>query len=394
MGSAIKNNAILARWAETLARRGPNGAIFGQDGGVERTFADIESEAGKWAQRLEKWPAGTVVAIQAGNSPPGPALVLATLRLGLIPLPLGRHMAHEERELALQTCGASALVTCEGVEPRTFGTPVPVGCDFLKLTSGTTSAPRAIRFTAAQLAADCDNICATMGIGPDDVNFGVIPFSHSYGFSNLITPLLCQGVRLAASDDRMPRAILTGLASTRATVFAGMPVFYEKLAELKDGPTLPDLRLCISAGAPLPARVGLAFTARDGLKIHTFYGSSECGGIAYDATKENEYEDCFVGQPMRHVQVTPEAGQIVIRSEAVGLGYFPEPEPETLADGRFIPRRPRAHRAPRHVPRRPRHRYHQHRRPQIEPRRSRSPSLPMPRHPPGHHLRHRLDLGQ
>ena len=56
-----------------------------------------------------------------------------------------------------------------------------------------TGASRAVRFQESQLLADCRNICATMGIGPADVNFGVIPFSHSYGFSNLITPLLYQG---------------------------------------------------------------------------------------------------------------------------------------------------------------------------------------------------------
>ena len=64
-----------------------------------------------------------------------------------------------------------------------------------------------------------------------------------------------------------------------------MPVFFEKLAELENLPPLPHLRLCISAGAPLPARVGEAFSARFGLKVHTFYGSSECGGIGYDASE-------------------------------------------------------------------------------------------------------------
>ena len=72
---------------------------------------------------------------------------------------------------------------------------LPTSCAVLKLTSGTTGAPRAIRFTAAQLAADCEQICDTMGISDRDVNFGVIPLSHSYGFSNLLTPLLLRGVR-------------------------------------------------------------------------------------------------------------------------------------------------------------------------------------------------------
>jgi len=348
----MKNNAILNRWAGTLKRKGPEAAVLGQDGAVERTFADVEREAGQWVEKLGRWQPGTVVGMQLGNSAGWPALVLAAMRLGLIPLPLGGHMARTERELALATCGAGALVTEggeEAVQKRPGErTPRLDGCDFLKLTSGTTSLPRAIRFTAAQLAADCDNICETMGIGGEDLNYGVIPFSHSYGFSNLITPLLCRGVPLAASEDRMPRAILEGLERTGATVFPGMPVFFEKLAGLLDeraltgGPVLPRLRLCISAGAPLTARVGKAFSERFSRKVHTFYGASECGGIGYDGSEEPVYEEGYLGGAMRNVEIAPpagpdEAGQIAVRSGAVGDGYYPDAEPEVLEAGRFVP---------------------------------------------------------
>ena len=342
MRSANKNNAILLRWAETLQRSASDPAVRGPDGAVEKTFADIESEAGEWAARLSHFPRGTVIAMQVGNSPAWPALILAAMRVGLIPLPLGAHMARDEREAALTASHAAVLLEERGraleIETRDHPTPPLPACDFLKLTSGTTCRPRVIRFTATQLVADCDNICDTMGIAATDLNFGVIPFSHSYGFSNLITPLLCRGIPLVASDDRMPRAILNDLARTAATVFPGMPIFFEKLAETP-GVSLPALRLCISAGAPLPARVGQAFTARYGLKIHTFYGSSECGGIAYDASDDPLYEDAFVGPPMRNVQITPTSlpGQIAVRSAAVSEGYYPEPNPEVLSDGQFIP---------------------------------------------------------
>ena len=33
-----------------------------------------------------------------------------------------------------------------------------------------------------------------LGISSADINLGAIPFSHSYGFSNLVTPLLLEGV--------------------------------------------------------------------------------------------------------------------------------------------------------------------------------------------------------
>src|SRR5207245_11090071 len=143
------------------------------------------------------------------------------------------------RDAALKACGATAIVDLDDgeiriarfhSEPAAWHGTAP---QFLKLTSGTTAAPRAIRFSAAQLAADCDTICDTMGISERAINFGVIPFSHSYGFSNLITPLLCCGVPLVASEDRIPRAILNDLARSGATVFPGMPVFYEKITELE-----------------------------------------------------------------------------------------------------------------------------------------------------------------
>src|SRR5439155_23635888 len=152
-----------------------------------------------------------------------------------------------------------------------------------KLTSGTTGTPRAVRVRALQILADGEAVCDTSGIGGDDVNFGIIPWSHSYGFSNLVTPLLCRGVPVVAIEDRLPRALLDGLARTGATVFPGLPVLFQKLAELDCEP-LPKLRLCISAGAPLSATITAAFRERFGVKIHGFYGSSECGGIAYDAS--------------------------------------------------------------------------------------------------------------
>jgi acyl-CoA synthetase (AMP-forming)/AMP-acid ligase II len=179
-----------------------------------------------------------------------------------------------------------------------------------------------------------------MGITEDDVNFGVIPVSHSYGFSNLITPLLVFGVPLAMSDDRIPRAILEGLARTEATVFPATPVFFQKLGEMEKTPKLPKLRLCISAGAPLLRAGAEPFTAKFGLKIHTFYGASECGGIAYEAEETLPYEDGCVGTPMQGVKIihgSDEIGAITVHGAAVGEGYFPECDEAALGGGRFVP---------------------------------------------------------
>ena len=180
-----------------------------------------------------------------------------------------------------------------------------------------------------------------MGITDRDLNFGVIPVSHSYGFSNLLTPLIARGVPLVLSQDRMPRAVLEDLARTDATVFPGMPVFYQAFSEMADVPPLPHLRLCISAGAPLPLPVAQKFREKFGHAIHSFYGSSECGGICYDR-EAALVEQGFVGSAMRGVHLhvlDPDApmSRIRVQSAAAGDGYFPEPDPEKLGDGHFAP---------------------------------------------------------
>ncbi len=342
MTSAIKKNALLSEWEKTLVRRADAAAVYSTQREVLRSFADIEAEARQFEAALAEFQRGDVIAIQIGNSPQWPALVIACMRLGLIPLPLGRHIEKVERDTALETCGAAGIV-----EPKTGapaecrrvahgnGTAVAPQCDFLKLSS----ASRAICFQAEQLVSDCENIVETMGLTEDDLNFGVIPFSHSYGFSNLITPLLCRGVPLVASEDRMPRAILNDLARTGATVFPGMPVFYQMFADMRNLPDLPRLRLCISAGAPLMKNVAMRFTEKFGRKIHTFYGASECGGISYDVSAESDYTDGFLGEPIRNVRVEhcAETSRIRITSGAVADGYHPTPDPEVLGGGSFTP---------------------------------------------------------
>ncbi|MDQ6861419.1 MAG: acyl--CoA ligase [Verrucomicrobiota bacterium] len=343
------NDALLSAWNATRSACGAKPAIFNTRRKVLRTFAEIETEALALSDELfGSFAPGDVVAIQIGNHPSWPALLLAALRRRVVVLPLERTISEREREVACQVCHAAAVIEDENEErvrltrhssdAIDWGERQPV---LLKLTSGTTAAPRAIRFRSGQLVADCEQICDTMRITASDLNFGVIPVSHSYGFSNLIMPLLVRGVPLVLSRDRMPRAVLDDLARTGATVFAGMPVFYQAFCEIESPPRLPQLRLCISAGAPLQLSVAQRFRDKFGQPIHSFYGSSECGGICYD-TDAPLVEAGFVGRAMRGVDLEllePDAAmsRIRVRSAAAGDGYFPEPDEARLGSGVFVP---------------------------------------------------------
>lgn len=345
-----QKDILLDRWEEIAARKGDLPAVLNTAGETVRTFRQIEARSRDFEPELNALPKGSVLAVQIGNHEEWPSVLIAAVRRGIVVLPLEQSISDQQRDAALRICNASAVVTglpggsievnrpSNAASPNGWRERIP---SLLKLTSGTTAAPRAIRFQSEQLLADCDQICETMGISDADLNFGVIPVSHSYGFSNLLTPLIARGVPMVMSRDRTPRAVLDDLARTNATVFPGMPVFYQAFCDLSDIPKLSKLRLCISAGAPLPVAVAKKFRQQFELPIHSFYGASECGGICYDRNAENEVEG-FVGAPMQRVDLElidpgSDASRIRVRSAAAGDGYFPELDEQKLTEGMFIP---------------------------------------------------------
>jgi acyl-coenzyme A synthetase/AMP-(fatty) acid ligase len=190
---------------------------------------------------------------------------------------------------------------------------------YLKLTSGSTGRPRILAFTDAQLLADGRNVCATMGIRRDDLNFGLIPFGHSYGLGNLVIPLLQQGTTIVVATSALPQAVAADIARSGATVFPAVPAVLRGLAESDIAPAqLRTVRTLISAGAPLDPAVAQAFAARFGRRIHNFYGSSETGGIAYDRTGAATLSGRSVGRPLRGVRLRlAGGGRMVVESAAV-----------------------------------------------------------------------------
>ena len=320
-------NKILNRWAGALSGSEGN-AVFSASGEVLRTWKDIETEACDLQTRMSG--SRGAVALQTGNQASFPALLLACLRASRPVCLFDAGLSGEMRRGMEAQLGVTLRVTvadgdiCLEELAGVVGRPDEIEGDvcLYKLTSGTTALPRAIGFTADQLVADCDQVCLSMGIRKDDLNYGIVAFTHSYGFSNLITPLLCRGVPLVVAGDPLPRAMESGLEATGATVLAAVPAMFRGL--LSAGSLPPTLRLCISAGAPLDPALARSFFERFGQKIHTFYGASECGGICYDAGDGIDEMPGFVGTALQGVTIEIPAHQkgakILVRSKAVGEG--------------------------------------------------------------------------
>jgi acyl-coenzyme A synthetase/AMP-(fatty) acid ligase len=202
----------------------------------------------------------------------------------------------------------------------------PAHCIHLKISSATTGPPRFVAFTEEQLAADVENIVATMGLRPDWPNLAAISLAHSYGFSNLVLPLLLHGIPLFIAPSPLPEIFRRAINRAKAPnlTLPSVPALWRTWHAT--GVIPANVRLAISAGAPLPVALETQVFSATGVKIHNFYGSSECGGIAYDATSVPRTEESRAGKAMRNVDLQiGETGCLAVRSKAVGETYWPTP---------------------------------------------------------------------
>jgi len=230
--------------------------------------------------------------------------------------------------LAVLGAWRSGQVLCPLEPLRTrpcLTTSVPAQVVHLKTTSATSGASRLVAFTAPQLIADAENIVATMGLRQDWPNLGAISLAHSYGFSNLVLPLLLHGIPLILLESGLPESLRRAAELDRFTL-AAVPALWQTWLEAHAIP--PNIRLAISAGAPLPLPLEQSVFAKYGLKIHNFYGSTECGGIAFDSTSAPRTDAALAGAPLNNVRVSVgQDGCLEVRGSAVGECLWPAPGP-------------------------------------------------------------------
>ncbi len=287
---------LYERWLETCAARRTAWAVRDFAAGQEWSFGGLAEALGALS-RLE--PGSLVVASAADGMA---AFVLKTLqawRDGAVLMPVETAAGIPERPLALQ----EAVV-------------------HVKTTSGSTGGPSRVLFTASQLAADHDQIRETMRLDNGAPNLAVISPAHSYGFSNLVLPLLLGGMPLIAPGNPLPVTLRRVLAEMAEPVtLPAVPVMWRAWHQTG---VLAGARvaLAITAGAPMPLNLEVEIYEAHGLKVRNFYGASECGGIAFDDREGPRISAEEAGRPMSAVRLSMgEDGCLEVRGAAVALGY-------------------------------------------------------------------------
>ena len=326
--------APLSRlWEDTVGRSPSAVAVVEAATGRAWTRAELAACAAQWADTHARAAARSPlswrrVAMSVPNGAEWFHVFLGLLSVGAVPAPIDPTEPEEALVAAARSIGAPWFWHAgrlHSLGPAGRGGRRGAAECLVKMTSGSTGAPRGLAFSHSQMEADGRQICRTMGIGAADASLATIPLGYSYGLGNLVMPLILQGSRVVCASSALPHAIGSDAARWRPTVFPGVPAVLRALVA-SDVPreSLASLRLVISAGSALAPETARAFAAKFGTRIHGFYGTSETGGIAFDRSGEATLCGRGVGTPLLGVRIRyGAAGRFVVSSPAVsGRGRF------------------------------------------------------------------------
>ncbi|MGI6415176.1 MAG: benzoate-CoA ligase family protein [Thermoguttaceae bacterium] len=151
---------------------------------------------------------------------------------------------------------------------------------FWLYSSGTTGFPKGAIHLHHDMIVEADLYAEkTIGLREDDLSFSVARLFFAYGLGNgLYFPLRLGGTTVLYSDRPTPEAVFGVIDRYRPTVFYGVPTSYAAmlhLAETTGRSSLGRVRMCVSAGEPLPSHLFEKWLERFGVEILDGIGSTE-----------------------------------------------------------------------------------------------------------------------
>jgi malonyl-CoA/methylmalonyl-CoA synthetase len=363
------------------------------DNGLHYSWRDIERGSAMMANLLQglKIPAGSRVAVQVEKSVEAMMLYLATLRAGLVFLPLNTAYQSAEIEYFITnaepavvvcssknfgwvskiafTCGAQSVfslnddrtgslldraVHCSDIHSCSHNKDDDLAA--ILYTSGTTGRSKGAMLSHGNMLSNAAMLKEYWGWQKGDVLIHALPIFHVHGLFVAIHAALINGSKMIWLNKFDPKAVIAAMPI--ATVFMGVPTLYTRMlsepALSKDA--AKHMRLFIAGSAPLLKETHEEWEQRTGHKILERYGMSETvmltsNPYSSDARYQSQSERRAgtVGFPLPGVSLriagddgkvlpTDEIGGIQVKGPNVFAGYWRMPEKtkeEFTADGYF-----------------------------------------------------------
>jgi long-chain acyl-CoA synthetase len=224
--------------------------------------------------------------------------------------------------------------------------PKPDDVVLICYTGGTTGRPKGAMHSHATLLANCrqGGSMARRVFGPADRTLVSIPLFHMYGLQSGMNQMFRVGGSFVLMRRFESTAVLRNIERYRCTCLLAAPpmlVRWTEAPELRSF-DLTSLRVVTSGSAPLAANIMHEFKAATGVAVSESYGLTEAGPTTHSNSNGPVDKIGTVGPPVPDVQsrlvdadgkdvARGEAGQIVVRSPALMLGYWRDPEATAVA---------------------------------------------------------------
>ncbi len=302
------------------------------------------------------WRAGGVAAPLC-VSHPLPEIEYVLKDAGAAAIVVDAAMAERGRDIAAATGLPLVSAPAAPSQSRELPKVLPNHPALMLYTSGTTSRPKGVVTTHANIAAQVTSLVTAWEWEPSDHILHVLPLHHIHGIVNVLLCSLWSGATCELMDGFNADATWSGIRRARATLFMAVPTIYTRLIAAWDAAPGDDraamsaaargMRLMVSGSAALPVPTLERWEEITGQRLLERYGMTEIGMGLSNPLHGNRVPGS-VGAPLPTVEVrlvddlgeavpNGESGEIEIRGPGVFCEYWERPDATKAAfrDGWF-----------------------------------------------------------
>ncbi|HKE18760.1 MAG TPA: benzoate-CoA ligase family protein [Kofleriaceae bacterium] len=211
---------------------------------------------------------------------------------------------------------------------------------FWLYTSGSTGRPKGAVHRHRDMVVTSELFGrGVLGVQADDVIFSAAKLFFAYGLGNAMTfPLWAGGTSVLLDVRPTAQNTLETIERTRPTLYFGVPTLYASQLQVLEtaSPDLSSLRVCVSAGEPLPAELYRRWKQRTGLTILDGLGSTEALNT-FLSNRPGDVRPGTSGRPVPGYEVRilgpgggeaapGEQGRLQVRGDSTAICYWNDPE--------------------------------------------------------------------